>query len=108
MRPQSLAGRSMTDSMKLVILDRDGVINHDSSDYIKMADEWQPIPGSLGAIAALNNAGVRVVVASNQAGLGRGLLDIKALNIKEYRIIEHFEFRKEWEKNYGKGKSHVK
>lgn len=70
----------MTDSMKLVILDRDGVINQDSDSFIKKADEWQPIPGSLEAIAALNNAAVRVVVASNQAGLGRGLFDIQALN----------------------------
>jgi D-glycero-D-manno-heptose 1,7-bisphosphate phosphatase len=70
----------MDDSMKLVILDRDGVINYDSDAYIKKAEEWQPIPGSLGAIAALNNAGVRVVVASNQSGLGRGLFEIKALN----------------------------
>lgn len=70
----------MSDSMKLVILDRDGVINYDSDAYITTADEWQPIPGSLEAIAALNNAGVRVVVASNQSGIGRGLFDIQALN----------------------------
>ncbi len=58
---------------KLVILDRDGVINHDSEDYIKTPEEWQPLPGSLSAIAALNAAGFRVVVVSNQSGIGRGL-----------------------------------
>jgi D-glycero-D-manno-heptose 1,7-bisphosphate phosphatase len=58
---------------KLVILDRDGTINHDSPDYIKSADEWEPLPGALEAIARLTQAGWHVVVASNQSGLGRGL-----------------------------------
>jgi D-glycero-D-manno-heptose 1,7-bisphosphate phosphatase len=66
--------------MKLVILDRDGVINEDSDQFIKNTSEWKPIPGSLDAIARLNHAGYRVVVASNQSGIGRGLLDIGALN----------------------------
>ena len=66
--------------MKLVILDRDGVINHDSAQYIKSPDEWKPIAGSLEAIARLNQAGYRVVVATNQSGIGRGLLDMTALN----------------------------
>jgi D-glycero-D-manno-heptose 1,7-bisphosphate phosphatase len=57
----------------LIILDRDGVINEDSEDYIKSAAEWIPIPGSLEAIAALNHAGHTVVIATNQSGLGRGL-----------------------------------
>lgn len=61
--------------MKLVILDRDGVINHDSDAYIKSPDEWSPIPGSLTAIARLTRAGYAVVVASNQSGLARGLFD---------------------------------
>ena len=65
--------------MKLVILDRDGVINHDSDQYIKSPDEWKPIPGSLAAIARLNQAGYRVVVASNQSGVGRGLLETDTL-----------------------------
>ena len=65
---------------KLVILDRDGTINCDSDDYVKSADEWVPLPGALEAIARLNHAGWRVVVASNQSGLGRGLLDVAALN----------------------------
>lgn len=64
--------------MKWVVLDRDGVINHDSSEYIKSAAEWQPIPGSLEAIAQLTQAGWRVCLATNQAGLGRGKYDYDA------------------------------
>jgi D-glycero-D-manno-heptose 1,7-bisphosphate phosphatase len=66
--------------MKCVILDRDGVINFDSDQFIKSPDEWKPIPGSLEAIARLNQAGYRVVVASNQSGVGRGLFDMATLN----------------------------
>jgi D-glycero-D-manno-heptose 1,7-bisphosphate phosphatase len=55
-----------------IVLDRDGVINIDSDDYIKSADEWQPIPGSLDAIVQLKNAGHTVVVVTNQSGVGRG------------------------------------
>ncbi len=58
--------------MKLVILDRDGVINYDSDHYIKSADEWVPLPGSLQAIAQLNRKGYSVAVATNQSGIGRG------------------------------------
>jgi D-glycero-D-manno-heptose 1,7-bisphosphate phosphatase len=65
---------------KLIVLDRDGVINHDSDQFIKSPDEWTPIPGSLEAIARLNQAGYRVVVATNQSGIGRGLFDISMLN----------------------------
>jgi D-glycero-D-manno-heptose 1,7-bisphosphate phosphatase len=76
--------------MKIVILDRDGVINQDSDQFIKNTTEWKPIPGSLEAIARLNHAGYRVVVASNQSGIGRGLLDMGALNAindKMYRVL---------------------
>ncbi len=66
--------------MKLIILDRDGVINFDSDQFIKSPDEWKPIPGSLEAIARLNQAGYRVVVATNQSGIGRGLFDMPTLN----------------------------
>ena len=66
--------------MKLIILDRDGVINHDSPDFIKSPAEWIPIPGSLEAIARLNQAGYRVVLATNQSGIARGLFDIATLN----------------------------
>ena len=66
--------------MKLVILDRDGVINFDSDQFIKNPREWNPIPGSLEAIALLNQAGFRVVVVTNQSGVGRGLFDMATLN----------------------------
>ena len=66
--------------MKLVILDRDGVINHDSDQFIKGPEEWKPIPGSLEAIARLTQADYRVVVATNQSGIGRGLFDTATLN----------------------------
>jgi D-glycero-D-manno-heptose 1,7-bisphosphate phosphatase len=65
--------------VKLIILDRDGVINHDSDAYIKAPDEWRPIAGSLEAIARLTKAGYRVVVASNQSGVARGLFDLATL-----------------------------
>jgi D-glycero-D-manno-heptose 1,7-bisphosphate phosphatase len=66
--------------MKLVILDRDGTINHEREDYIKSPEEWVPLPGALEAIARLNHAGWHVVVATNQSGIGRGLFDMVALN----------------------------
>lgn len=66
--------------MKLIILDRDGVINFDSDQFIKNPQEWKPIPGSLEAIARLNQADYRVVVATNQSGIGRGLFDMPTLN----------------------------
>ncbi len=66
--------------MKLIVLDRDGVINFDSDQFIKNPAEWQPIPGSLEAIARLNQADYRVVVATNQSGVGRGLFDMPTLN----------------------------
>jgi D-glycero-D-manno-heptose 1,7-bisphosphate phosphatase len=66
--------------MKLVVLDRDGVINVDSDQYIKSPEEWKPIAGSLEAIARFTQAGFRVVVATNQSGVGRGLFDMATLN----------------------------
>ena len=79
--------------MKLVILDRDGVINFDSDQFIKSPDEWKPIPGSLEAIARLNHSGYHVVVATNQSGVGRGLFDMAMLNAihdKMYRALSHY------------------
>ena len=64
---------------KLIILDRDGVINEDSEEYIKSPAEWHAIPGSLEAIAKLNKAGITVVVASNQSGIARGLFTEQTL-----------------------------
>jgi D-glycero-D-manno-heptose 1,7-bisphosphate phosphatase len=73
--------------MKLVILDRDGTINHDSDHYIKSLEEWRPIPGSLEGIARLTQAGYRVVVATNQSGIARGLLTTRTL----FEIHEHLQ-----------------
>ncbi|HWK52866.1 MAG TPA: D-glycero-beta-D-manno-heptose 1,7-bisphosphate 7-phosphatase [Hyphomicrobiales bacterium] len=64
---------------RLVILDRDGVINEDSDDYIRSIDDWRPIPGSIEAIAQLSRAGFKVAVATNQSGIGRGYFDEYAL-----------------------------
>lgn len=66
--------------MKLVILDRDGVINEDSPHYIKSPSEWVAIPGSLEAIALLNQNGFKVAVATNQSGVSRGIYDMATLN----------------------------
>ena len=77
--------------MKLVILDRDGVINYDSDQYIKSPGEWKPMPGSLEAIAKLTQAGYKVVIASNQSGIGRGLFDMDTLNAihdKMHRAVQ--------------------
>ena len=74
--------------MKLVILDRDGVINYDSDEYIKAPEEWIPIPGSLEAIARLHREGYKVVVATNQSGVGRGLFDMDTLARIHARMLE--------------------
>jgi len=66
--------------MKLIVLDRDGVINFGSDQFIKSPDEWKPISGSLEAIARLTREGWRVVVATNQSGLARGLFEMATLN----------------------------
>lgn len=73
---------------KLVILDRDGVINLDSPNFIKSLGEWVPIPGSLEAIALLCDAGFRVTVATNQSGVARGLFDLKTLHSIHQKIQE--------------------
>ncbi|HUP93152.1 MAG TPA: D-glycero-beta-D-manno-heptose 1,7-bisphosphate 7-phosphatase [Solimonas sp.] len=88
--------------MKHVILDRDGVINEDSSEFIKSVAEWKPIPGSLEAIARLCQAGYRVFIASNQSGIGRGIYDYDAFCAMNERMqkllgelggrIDGFEF----------------
>ena len=81
-----------TRAAKLIVLDRDGVINYDSEHYIKSPDEWRPVPGSVEAIARLNHAGYRVVVATNQSGIGRGLFDMGMLNTiheKMHKALAH-------------------
>ena len=77
--------------MKLIILDRDGVINHDREDYVKSADECIPIEGSISAIVRLNKAGYTVVIATNQAGLAKGkfeLEDLEAMHEKISGLVE--------------------
>jgi len=77
---------------KLIVLDRDGVINYDSDQFIKSPEEWRPVPGSVEAIARLNHAGYRVVVATNQSGIGRGLFDMGMLNTiheKMHKALAH-------------------
>jgi D-glycero-D-manno-heptose 1,7-bisphosphate phosphatase len=74
--------------VKLAILDRDGVINFDSDQYIKSPAEWRPIPGSIEAIARLNQNGYRIAVATNQSGIGRGLFDMATLNAINDKMME--------------------
>jgi D-glycero-D-manno-heptose 1,7-bisphosphate phosphatase len=77
--------------VKLVLLDRDGVVNEDRDDYVKSPEEWRPIPGSLEAIARLCEAGFEVVVVSNQSGLARGLFDratLDAIHDEMRRAVE--------------------
>jgi D-glycero-D-manno-heptose 1,7-bisphosphate phosphatase len=66
--------------MSFIILDRDGVINYDSDEYIKSPEEWIAIPGSLAAIGQLNRHGFRVAVATNQSGVGRGYYTLETLS----------------------------
>ena len=74
--------------MKLVILDRDGTINYTSDEYIKSPEEWRALPGALEAISRLNHAGYHVVIATNQSGLGRGLMDVAAMNAIHKRMLK--------------------
>jgi D-glycero-D-manno-heptose 1,7-bisphosphate phosphatase len=76
--------------MKPIVLDRDGVINIDSDDYIKSAEEWVPIAGSIEAIAVLSQAGFDIFVATNQSGVGRGLFtlnDLQKMHAKFTRLV---------------------
>lgn len=87
---------------KFIILDRDGVINYDSDDYIKSPQEWTPIKGSLEAISQLNKAGYQVAIATNQSGIGRGYYDLEILDAMHQKMhyllkplgghIDHIEF----------------
>lgn len=71
---------------KTIILDRDGVINQDSDNYIRTVDEFIPLPGSLEAIAQLNEAGYRVAVATNQSGIDRGYYNLDTLNAMHAKL----------------------
>jgi D-glycero-D-manno-heptose 1,7-bisphosphate phosphatase len=79
--------------MKLVILDRDGVINQDSDNFIKSPDEWIPISGSLEAISRLSRAGYRIFIATNQSGIARGLFDIETLNAIHLKMLQEIQHR---------------
>ena len=80
--------------MKLIILDRDGTINEEHADFIKSPEEWIPLPGALEAVAKLNHAGWRTIIASNQSGLGRGLFDVAALNAMHAKMHKLLTDRK--------------
>ena len=73
---------------KLLILGRDGILNRFREDHVKEASEWEPIPGALEAVARLNHAGWHVVVATNQAGIGRGMIDMAAVNAVHLQMIK--------------------
>ncbi len=73
----------------LVLLDRDGVVNADSADYIKTPEQWHPLPGALEAIRALNRAGVKVAICTNQSGIGRGLYSESTLHAIHRKMIAH-------------------
>src|SRR3990167_5442749 len=77
----------------LYILDRDGVINFESTEYIKTPDEWIPIPGSIDAVAALSKAGNQIVIATNQAGVARGLFSLEMLEKIHQKMISLVEAR---------------
>ena len=79
--------------MKFIILDRDGVINQDSDEFIKSPDEWIPIEGSLNAIARLSRAGFHIFVATNQSGIARGLLTIETLHAIHQKMLAEVQHR---------------
>ena len=72
--------------MKLVILDRDGTINEEGQEGVETLEAWRPLPGALEAIAKLNHAGWHVVIAANQANLGRGLIEVATLNLIQAKL----------------------
>lgn len=80
------------DPTKLIILDRDGVINQDSDEYVKSVDEWIPLDGSIEAIAKLSKAGYTICIATNQSGLARGYFSedtLSAMHAKMERLVQH-------------------
>ena len=79
--------------MPLLVLDRDGVINEDSEDYIRSPADWRPIPGSIAAIAELSRAGFTIVIATNQSGLSRGLFTLSDLEAIHDKLCEQVEER---------------
>ncbi|HEX7638703.1 MAG TPA: D-glycero-beta-D-manno-heptose 1,7-bisphosphate 7-phosphatase [Burkholderiaceae bacterium] len=72
---------------KLIITGRDGILNVFRSDHVKAPEEWEPIPGALEAVARLNHAGWHVVVATNQSGIGRGMIDMTSVNAVHQQMM---------------------
>ena len=75
-------------ALKLVITGRDGILNVFRNDHVKAPEEWQPIPGALEAVARLNHAGWHVVVATNQSGIGRGMIDMTSVNAVHQHMMK--------------------
>lgn len=78
----------MSKKKRLVILDRDGTINRDSANFVRSVSQWQPLPGSIDAIARLTSGGYTVVVATNQSGIGRGFLTVTDLHQMHQRLVD--------------------
>jgi D-glycero-D-manno-heptose 1,7-bisphosphate phosphatase len=74
--------------LKLIILGRDGILNEFREDHIKAPEEWVPVPGALEAVSRLNHAGWHVVLATNQAGIGRGMIDMAAVNAVHAHMLQ--------------------
>jgi len=74
--------------LRLVILGRDGILNVYREDHVKSPDEWEPIPGALEAVARLNHAGWHAVVATNQSGIGRGMIDMASVNAVHLQMMQ--------------------
>ena len=74
-------------AVKLIILGRDGILNEYRDDHVKSPEEWQPVRGALEAVAQLNQAGWHVVVATNQSGIGRGMIDMASVNAVHAHMI---------------------
>jgi D-glycero-D-manno-heptose 1,7-bisphosphate phosphatase len=74
--------------LKLVILDRDGVINYDSDEYVKSVDEWIPLPGSIGALGKLTKAGYKIAIATNQSGIARKYFTLDTLNDMHNKMVD--------------------
>jgi D-glycero-D-manno-heptose 1,7-bisphosphate phosphatase len=76
----------ITDLRKVIFLDRDGTINRDSPDYVKSWDEFEFLPGSLEALAALTRAGCSLILVTNQSAVGRGIVALQTLNHTHSRL----------------------
>ena len=78
----------LMNEQKIIVLDRDGVINYDSDDYIKTVDEWIPLPGSMEALGLLTKAGYKIAIATNQSGIARGYFSVETLDAMHNKMCE--------------------